>query len=661
METQAEKVTPTVFIISDDISRKELIGFYGNKYLHPQSSLILPVQKKSRTWYLESQKIYDKLSTFSQEEPIFQIVILPELNKEAKQDTVSISSSEVKDYLSSKDGLRVLCHHLLLQLGKKGMLKTNDWRSRFIAYPDFKQKLALIEKSKSWTTALDLYSRQPSQQKNPKILLRRYAKEILAMRSRWIMAIGEKIYRWILAKHFVSIQTDLPPSIRELWSTHDIVYIPTHRSHMDLVVMPMTTVDEGLPFCHIIGSNHLNKPIIGSFIRNCGTILIHRQSMDVLYNAVLQQGIFQVLENHEPMLCFLEGTRSKTGMGKKPKVGILSQVVSYYASQRNRPLAFVPIYLGYDKVGESEWFLKDTLKERILMNQHKPSDIHGWFQKRNRSKKSIWAKGKGLIRRFRSKALSNAYVSFAEPVLLCQELDNFNPKWDQLPKEGDNFIPPQWQRDFSKQLASTLMKKVYQQTVVTPTALICDTLLNLPGQMIPEERLVELIQQKRTLLRNLPYSKSIRIPETEASEMIKEVQRFPFINRNRRHKSSRVPPELDRRQHSDENMIYLTTLDVTRASLYKNNIYHLTILPTVVAKAFKEDRIYTTEELEREVLREFEKLIEDHSIPTTLDASDTLRAVLEAMVSSKYLEKQGKDGFRIISGKPGENIEYLAG
>ena len=73
---------------------------------------------------------------------------------------------------------------------------------------------------------------------------------------------------------------------------------------------------------------------------------------DELYGEVFAAYVHQVLKRGFPMEYFVEGGRSRTGRMLPPKAGLISMTVQSYLREHSRPLLFVPVYIGYEKLIE---------------------------------------------------------------------------------------------------------------------------------------------------------------------------------------------------------------------------------------------------------------------------------------------------------------------
>ncbi|XP_014680540.1 PREDICTED: glycerol-3-phosphate acyltransferase-like, partial [Priapulus caudatus] len=115
---------------------------------------------------------------------------------------------------------------------------------------------------------------------------------------------------------------------------------------------------ENLAIPYIAAGNNLNLPVIGRILRGGGAFFIRRSFKDnPLYGAVIRAYVEQLISLGVPMEYFIEGGRSRTGRLLKPKLGMLDMTVDAYMKTQSRPLAFIPVYIGYEKLIEGRSYI----------------------------------------------------------------------------------------------------------------------------------------------------------------------------------------------------------------------------------------------------------------------------------------------------------------
>jgi glycerol-3-phosphate O-acyltransferase len=134
---------------------------------------------------------------------------------------------------------------------------------------------------------------------------------------------------------------------------HGIIYVPCHRSHADYLLLSYIIFTRGLMVPHIAAGANLNLPLVGSILRRSGAFFLRRKIKgDPLYAAVFLEYLHLMIDRGFPIEYFIEGTRSRSGRMLTPKAGILAMTVQSFVRSRARPLVFVPVYIGYEKLME---------------------------------------------------------------------------------------------------------------------------------------------------------------------------------------------------------------------------------------------------------------------------------------------------------------------
>ena len=214
--------------------------------------------------------------------------------------------------------------------------------------------------------------------------------------------------------------------VRELvQSGHEIIYIPCHRSHMDYVLLLFAIFHEGLPIPQVASGDNLNFFPVGQIIRRCGSYFIRRKMKgDTFYTALFREYLSVLFERGYATEFFIEGGRSRTGRTLPPRTGMVSMTVQAQLRGIERPIAFIPTYLGYEHVMEVGSYMHE---------------LEGAAKK----KESI----KGLLGIFkRLRYYGRGYVTFGRPVIVPRFLTEHVPNWhNDLDPSGN--ARPAWLYD----------------------------------------------------------------------------------------------------------------------------------------------------------------------------------------------------------------------
>ncbi|PJZ54342.1 1-acyl-sn-glycerol-3-phosphate acyltransferase [Leptospira adleri] len=145
--------------------------------------------------------------------------------------------------------------------------------------------------------------------------------------------------------------------VKALASRYDILYTPTHRSHLDSVEVAFGLKWLGLPVPRYAADKKvMATPGLASVLKSLGAYMVDRKrNRNILYLECLTQYSTMMLEAGIPTLVYPEGTRSRTGGIIPIKTGILSTSVEAYKHTGSEVIV-VPIALSYENVPEDEEF-----------------------------------------------------------------------------------------------------------------------------------------------------------------------------------------------------------------------------------------------------------------------------------------------------------------
>lgn len=376
-----------------------------------------------------------------------------------------------------------------------------------------------------------------------------YLNEIVADRSYITIQILQRVLSAFWNRFYEGIDVYNNRELNALALTHELVYVPCHRSHIDYLLLSYVIHFEGLAIPYIAAGKNLNMPLIGPVLRKGGAFFIRRRFKgNRLYSTVLFEYLASQINSGMPIEYFVEGGRSRTGRLLQPKPGMLAMTVRAFLKYRQRPVAFVPVYIGYEKMIEGKAYLAE-----LQGDDKKSETLLG-------SIRSIMK-----IRGFYGRVSAN----FGEPVMLEDMLDNQFPQW------RDHFYNDEQRPDWLKQTVSRTAKKIMlrinQACSVNAVNLIATALLASPNQTMDEAELKRSLRFYIHLIRQLHYSDRIIVTGQSADEQIQHAQRLGMVHR---------------RKHKLGDFIYLDKPSAVLLTYYRNNILHLLAIPSLLACCF---------------------------------------------------------------------------
>lgn len=143
--------------------------------------------------------------------------------------------------------------------------------------------------------------------------------------------------------------------VRRVSAQMPIIMCPSHKSHIDYLVMSHVFYTEGLITPHIAAGINLDFWPVGTLFRKSGAFFIRRSFKgDKVYGAVLKAYIRKLLKDGFSQEFFVEGGRSRTGKVLLPKFGMLAMEVDAWVDGVRPDVAFVPSWIGYAQIIEAK-------------------------------------------------------------------------------------------------------------------------------------------------------------------------------------------------------------------------------------------------------------------------------------------------------------------
>ncbi|MCY4056730.1 MAG: glycerol-3-phosphate 1-O-acyltransferase PlsB, partial [Gammaproteobacteria bacterium] len=189
---------------------------------------------------------------------------------------------------------------------------------------------------------------------------RRAAYGIASDMSYPVIRFLDKLLGWLWHRIYEGVRVAGIEKFERLAATHTLIYTPCHRSHLDYLLLSYVLFHRGFMLPHIAAGDNLDLPIVGRILRGGGAFFMRRQfGADLVYTAVFAEYLYQMFRRGHAVEYFVEGGRSRTGRLLPAHTGMLRMTIEAYRRGLPRPLAFVPVYFGYEKVIEANAYLDE--------------------------------------------------------------------------------------------------------------------------------------------------------------------------------------------------------------------------------------------------------------------------------------------------------------
>jgi glycerol-3-phosphate O-acyltransferase len=388
---------------------------------------------------------------------------------------------------------------------------------------------------------------------------------------------------------------------------NEIVYVPCHRSHMDYLLLSYAIYGQGYVVPHIAAGINLNLPVIGRFLRKGGAFFIRRSLRgSALYTVVFMKYLASIMARGHSIEYFIEGGRSRTGRLLQPKTGMLSMTVRSFLRAPARPVVFLPVYFGYERIVEGTTYMRELAGTP-------------------KQKETIF----GLLRTLPKlkEKFGRVYVNIGEPIELADLLDRYDPQWRSRAVDDDTRLP--WFNVVVNELAGTIMRHINAAATVTPINLLAITLLATSRQALVKADLLRQLQLYVALLRDLPYSDRVTLTDLSSEEIVRYGESMNVISRQ---------------AHALGDVVRMSDECAGLATYFRNNVLHLFAMPSLVACGFVSNSVMRTEDIHRLVGRIYPYIASELFLRWREDdVPQLVEAVLAALASHKLIE-QSTDG-----------------
>ncbi len=316
----------------------------------------------------------------------------------------------------------------------------------------------------------------------------RYFDEIAADYNVTYIQFSSVVLTWLWKKMFHGI--DVNPSelamVREWAKKGPLIYIPSHKSHVDYLILNYILYNHQLFIPRTAAGKNLSFWPIGPFFRKTGAFFIRRSFKGAkLYATVFKRYVKALLEEGHPLEFFIEGGRTRSGKLILPKIGFLSILVEAFKEEYCSDLIFVPVSIVYDRVVESQAYLKEV----------------GGGEKAKETFGQVVA-----ARHFLKKKYGKIYIRFGEPI----SLKEFYARENEAKVKAE------------KRLAFHLIRGINRVTLVTPVGLAATAILTRHRRGFYLSELTETVGaiEKFLIKYRIPMAEPLADPQKAMDETI---------------------------------------------------------------------------------------------------------------------------------------------
>jgi glycerol-3-phosphate O-acyltransferase len=317
----------------------------------------------------------------------------------------------------------------------------------------------------------------------------RYLREIAAAHSHLTIDLASVLIRKLYTRSYdehLQYDREKLAGIAQLAQQNPVVFLPTHKSNLDHLVLQYMLYEHGLPPNHTAGGINMNFFPLGPIVRRSGVFFIRRSFKDnAIYKHVLRSYVDYLIEKRFNLEWYIEGGRSRSGKLLPPRFGLLAYVVDAFRRGKSDDVYLIPVSIAYDLIQDVGSYSAEA------RGGTKQAESFGWFV--------------NFIRGFRQKS-GEIHIRFGDPLSLREQLGPPQPDRHPDPDEEDLEL---------QKLAFEVSVRINRVTPITPTSLVTLALLGWG------DRAVTVSEVRESMTNLLDTVEERKRPATRALEPLR--------------------------------------------------------------------------------------------------------------------------------------------
>ncbi len=372
--------------------------------------------------------------------------------------------------------------------------------------------------------------------------------ELVAVQSRLAVDIFGTAMRPLHARAWVvRAETEQLERLRELNRHSALIFLPSHRSYADTLVLAEVLHGHDFPRNHVVAGNNLALWPLASLARRAGMVFIRRSFRDdEVYKLAIQEYFGYLVAKRFNLEWFFEGGRSRTGKLRPPRFGLLAYVASALQADPGIDVQLVPVSITYEHLHEVSSM---AAEQRGVAKQREGL---GWLARYVRAQR---------------QSAGDAVVRFGPPVDMRSRLPEHPPA-----SPADDAA----QRLALNKLAFEVAVEINRATPVLPQSLLAMALLGV------RDRALTLQQVGQLLTPVLDYVEARSLPQSGTTGLRRPWQLAATLNSLAQDKVVTVYTD------GDEPVYSITPGQHLVAAFYRNNSIHWFVNRAIVELAMIE-------------------------------------------------------------------------
>ncbi len=189
-----------------------------------------------------------------------------------------------------------------------------------------------------------------------------YLKEMETVIEPWGLRFLRELMSTVFRRMFTTVEVsdEVLEMIRAATQKGPVLYMPSHKSHVDYLMVSWIVGHNGISVPLIAAGINLSFWPLGPIFRHSGAFFLRRSfRSNRLYAFIFAEYLAKMLSEGYSMEFFIEGGRSRTGKVLPPKLGILRWIARAAVENRIPECFLLPIDLSYDRIVETRSYAKE--------------------------------------------------------------------------------------------------------------------------------------------------------------------------------------------------------------------------------------------------------------------------------------------------------------
>ncbi|MDD5306240.1 MAG: 1-acyl-sn-glycerol-3-phosphate acyltransferase [Deltaproteobacteria bacterium] len=182
-----------------------------------------------------------------------------------------------------------------------------------------------------------------------------YRPRVLSLFALVMAFVWKRIYTGI------DVRREDVEHLRDAVANGALLVLPSHKSHIDYLVISQVMQDANIMLPHIAAGQNLSFWPLGWIFRSSGAFFIRRKFVnDRFYGAVVNAYVRRLIQEGYAIEIFVEGGRSRTGKLLRPRLGLLEMALRAVSATPGADLRMLPVFIGYEKVIEERAYARES-------------------------------------------------------------------------------------------------------------------------------------------------------------------------------------------------------------------------------------------------------------------------------------------------------------